>query len=77
MGTKINNAKFVEEIVVTDPDTGGEVQMEVYKHEAGGMFAIDSSYLEQCTDSDSYPIIPDPFTAEGGIGKPSFVMLQD
>jgi hypothetical protein len=74
---KINNAKLVGQITMTDPDSKGDVDMSIYKHENGGMFAIDSSYLEQCTDSDSYPIIPDPFTAEGGIGKPSFVMLQD
>jgi hypothetical protein len=74
---KISNAKFVTEIVVTDPDSGGEVQMEIYKHENGGIFAVDSSYLEQCTDGDSYPIIPDVFTANGGLENAGFVMLQE
>jgi hypothetical protein len=73
----MNNAKFVKEITVIDPDSKGEVQMEVYKHESGGMFAVDSSYLEQCCDEDSYPIIPDVFTANGGLEKAEFVMLQD
>jgi hypothetical protein len=58
----MNKAKFVSEITVVDPDTGGDVQIEVYKHENGGMFAIDSSYLEQTVDDDSNPVIPDPFS---------------
>ena len=49
-------AKFVEEITVKDPDTGGDVVLEVYKHENGGIFAIDSSYLDQVSDT-----ITDPF----------------
>jgi len=77
MRTKINNAKFVTEITVIDPDSKGEVQMEVYKHEAGGMFAIDSSYLEQVCDEDSYPVVPDVFSANGVADKVHFVMLQD
>ena len=52
----MRKAIFVKEIVVTDPDSKGQVEMEVYKHEGGGMFAIDSSFLDEegC-------IIPDPF----------------
>jgi hypothetical protein len=61
----MNKAKFVVEITVVDPDTKGDVQLSVYKHENGGMFAMDSSFLDQCTDEDSYPIIPDPFSANG------------
>jgi hypothetical protein len=78
MGTKINNAKLVCQVTVIDPDSKGEVQMEVYKHEgSGGMFAIDSSYIEQCCDEDSYPVVPDVFSANGGFEKAQFVMLQD
>jgi hypothetical protein len=40
-------AKFVREITVIDPDSKGEVELAVYKHENGGMFAIDSSYIDQ------------------------------
>jgi len=36
--------------------------LEVYKHENGGMFAIDGSYLEQNFEDDGEPIIVDPFT---------------
>jgi len=57
----MNTAKFVEEISVTDPDSKGDVSMSVFKHEqSGGMFAIDSSYLEQCFDEDEDPVIADP-----------------
>lgn len=56
-------AKFVKEITVVDPDTKGEVQLSVYKHENGGMFGIDSSYLSQVLDGDDAMelCIPDPF----------------
>ena len=58
----MNTAKFVKEVVVIDPDSKGEVGMSVFKHnEGGGMFAIDSSYLDQCFDDDIDPVIPDPF----------------
>jgi len=60
----MTTAKLVREITVIDPDSKGEVELSVYKHENGGMFAIDSSFLDQCCDEDSYPIIPDPF---GGV----------
>jgi len=59
----MQRAKFVKEITVDDPDTGVPIEMEVYKHENGGMFAIDSSYLEQVADKDmnGETIITDPF----------------
>ena len=50
-------AKYVKFIEVTDPDTGAEVELEVYKDpESGAMFAIDSTFLEQV-----HQIIPSPF----------------
>ena len=57
-------AKFVEEIVVKDPDSGGLVEMEVYKHENGGMFAIDSSFLDQVAENPELmeTVILDPFS---------------
>lgn len=42
-----NTAKFVKEIIVEDPDTGAPIEMEVYKHQNGGMLAIDSSFIDQ------------------------------
>jgi len=60
----MKRAYFVEEIVVTDPDSKGLVELEVYKHENGGMFAVDYSFLDQVARTDDYdrPIIPDPLT---------------
>lgn len=54
-------AKFVEEVTVVDPDTKGEVELSVFKHQNGGMFAIDSSFLIQVSDEDDDPVIADPF----------------
>jgi hypothetical protein len=57
-----NSAEFVSEIIVRDPDSNGRVEMSVFKHnDSGGMFAVDSSYLDQCFDDDTDPVIPDPF----------------
>ena len=63
------NAKFVNEITVIDPDSKGEVQLAVYKHDNGGMFAIDASYLEQTFDDDEDVEIPDPFDSECKTGS--------
>jgi hypothetical protein len=74
-------AKFVKEITVVDPDTKGEVKMEVYKHEGGGMFAIDSSFVEQndphgCPDEDDEitTAIYDPFA---DFGDPTTLYLEE
>ena len=58
----MKTAKFVREITVIDPDSKGEVSMSVFKHENGGMFAVDNSFLDQVarTDECDRPIIPDP-----------------
>lgn len=70
-------AKFVKEITVIDPDTMGEVQLAVYKHQGGGMFAIDASYLDQVAEEndelDCY-VISDPFAS---IGEPEDLNLYD
>lgn len=59
---------FVKEIVVTDPDTQNEVELAVFKHSNGGMFAIDSSFIVQYTeDNDDNPEIQDPFENKGVI----------
>lgn len=63
----LNTAKLVEEIRVVDPDSKGEVDLAIYKHQNGGMFAMDISFLDQVVISDDFdrPIIPDPFTDNG------------
>lgn len=41
----------VTEIIVKDPDTNGDVAVEIWKDPlSGGIFGVDSSYLEQDTD---------------------------
>jgi len=58
-------ARFITEVTVIDPDSKGEVSMSVFKHDQGqGMFAIDSSFLDQCFDDDEDPVIDDPFNKD-------------
>jgi hypothetical protein len=63
----ISKAKFVKEIVIEDPDSGGLVEIEIYKHENGGMFGIDSSYVDQVLgeDDEVEPCVPDIFYPTG------------
>jgi hypothetical protein len=57
----ILKSKFVAEVVVKDPDTGNYVEVEIHKHPNGGMFGMDSSYLDQKFGGEEDAIIPDPF----------------
>lgn len=69
--SKINSALFVTEFTVRDPETKGIVTLAVYKHEqSGGMFAVDSSFIEQNFEDDETPMISDPFNND------SFVELD-
>jgi len=64
----MKTAKFVTEVSVKDPDFPSlMVDVSVYKHENGGMFAIDSSWLDQCTEDDCNPVIRDPFETKGKV----------
>ena len=57
-----NSAEYVKEVTVIDPESKAPVDMCVFKHnDGGGMFAVDSSYLDQCFDDDTNPVIADPF----------------
>lgn len=71
----MNYAKLIKEIMVLDPDTNNEVEVAIYKHENGGIMALDLSYLMQNFDDNSYPVVPDPFSANHR--KPETVMLVD
>ena len=70
----IHRAKFVKDITVIDPDTLGEVQIGIYKHENGGMFGIDASYADQVLDEgdDMDMCMADPFMKSNYI-----VILED
>jgi hypothetical protein len=65
----MKKAYYVKEVTVKDPDSGGDVELTVYKHEGGGMFAIDSSFLDQVVRTDDFdrPIVPDVFSTEDKI----------
>jgi len=59
-------ARHITTIAVTDPDSGGPVDLSVYKHDNGAVFAVDASYLAHGSPrlvggDDSDPLIPDPF----------------
>lgn len=54
----VNEAVFIQTITVYDPDSGYHVDLCLFKHSNGGMFAIDSSYCDQVLDDDC--IINDP-----------------
>ncbi len=56
----MKQAKWISDITVIDPDTKGEVEVSIFKHECGGMFGIDDSFIENVL-SDNKPTIPDPF----------------
>jgi len=56
-------AKHIKDIIVIDPDSGGEVEVSIFKHPGGGLFGLDTSYIEQVLDDETVDElqIPDPF----------------
>ena len=67
----MNKAKFIQTITVKD------TELSVYEDENGGMFAIDSTYLDQCFDDDTNPIIPNPFADADEYSIFPTIMLSD
>lgn len=61
----MNKAYWITEVTVFDPESGGQVQLSVYKHQNGGMFAVDSSYIEQVLDE--IEAIQDPLEFKGKV----------
>jgi len=55
-------AKYVKDIVIQDPDTGGDVEVTIFKHESGGLFALDASWIDQVAEEDCLgnPMCNDP-----------------
>lgn len=70
-------AKFVQEVTVKDPETLGQVDVAIYKHPCGGMFGVDCSFLDQCTDDDENPVILDPFVSVIDKNNLKYIMLCD
>lgn len=60
-------AKFVKEITINDPDIDAPVELSVFKHENGGMFAIDSSYIVQVFPDEGSVYINDPLESDGEV----------
>jgi hypothetical protein len=56
-------ATYVNDFTVVDPETGGDVEMTLFKHSSGGMFAIDASFVEQTLDEEM-PVINDPLNSK-------------
>ena len=61
----MNQAYWVTEITVEDPESKAPVELSVYKHQNGGMFAVDSSFIEQTLDEDEP--IQDPLENKGRV----------
>lgn len=74
----MNKATYIREFAVPDPDTGGTVHLAVYKHQNGGMFAVDSSFIEQLPpldeDDDIRCKIMDPLSDPS---EPDYVILEE
>lgn len=73
--------KHVKTVTVTDPDSGGKVEVEIRKLETGGMVGIDGSYLEQDVGTVYSPYdravkleIPDDETAVASMGSNEALM---
>lgn len=58
----MNEAQFIQTITVVDPDTNNDVELSLFKHEGGGMFAIDSSFVDQAFDDDEIVAVGDPLS---------------
>jgi hypothetical protein len=55
--TSMVEARFVTQITVTDPDSKGAVELEIWKDPtSGGLVGIDASFLDQMDD-----VMPNPF----------------
>ena len=68
-------AKWISDITIIDPDTKGEVEVSMFKHDSGGIIGIDASFIEQMC-SDNNPIINDPFN-KGLRCKLNFEIYED
>lgn len=55
-------AQYIKEVIIIDPDSKGEVSVAIFKDEtSGGMFGIDSSYLDQCFKDGAVIKVPSVF----------------
>ncbi len=60
----MNNATFITEVTVIDPDSQGEVKTAIFKDQgSGATFGVDSSYLETF-DDDEAVIVTEPINGK-------------
>ena len=71
----MRSARLIQQIDIIDPDSKGEVNVCIFKHENGGLFGLDASYIEQVLDEDGDAVIPDPFSNNGLSTKVEEVIL--
>tara|TARA_Y100000996_G_C22492631_1_gene630876 strand:+ start:871 stop:1080 length:210 start_codon:yes stop_codon:yes gene_type:complete len=58
----MSKAISVTEVTVIDPQSGGDVQVSIFKDpDSGGMFGIDSSFLEQNFEDEGDVYVKNPF----------------
>lgn len=55
----MKTAKWVADVTVIDPNTLGDVEVSIFKHENGGMFGIDASFIDQVLEEGNERV-PDP-----------------
>ena len=54
---------FVKEVVVIDPDSKNEVELEVWKCKTSGMMiGMDSSYLDRVSNEIHHPVTGEKVT---------------
>lgn len=69
----MNEAKFLRTVTVIDLDSGLQVELCVFKHCNGGMFAIDSSFVDQVLgdeEDDELVMMNDPLDWPTPSGEP-------
>jgi len=73
-----NTARFFKEIVIQDPNTGADIEVELYVHQNGGIFGVDSSYTDQVSPEADEGYTPPPeLVDEYNDGTLEVVMIND
>jgi len=56
----MSKARFFVEVTVIDPKSNLPVEVSMFKHQNGGIFGIDSSYITSVLCEEGTPSINDP-----------------
>ena len=77
----MSKAILITEVTVIDPQSGGCVEVTIFKDpESGGMFGIDSSFLEQNFEDDEDVCVKNPFATHqtsSGLIELDFTMVNE